>query len=436
MEENLSHQDNSFDDQTQVEPHPIPGAAEIPSALVQNPLTEPQHRSASPKRRRSSLLKTLIIGLLVLLVLLAGTSVYALERPHIPGGSASIRLTPTSQQLSKTYTTDVTPGSANSTLNPIGARTVSMTTPAKSLTVPATGQQQEPATYASGLLQLADGSAYTPIPTGTYSILSNSGVAIEFSVSSPIPTNTRPSISAHAMKPGPGGNIKQLDINGMYDFSNTSIYLINWQAFSGGQNGYAITVVSQTDIESATSQLTRQLQSALPADQAALKNHLASSEQLLDPTHIQCKPSVKANRNPNDQASDVTVTGTMTCSAIAYQPSKLQMYGATLLGQDASAQWGESYVLSGPVQEKLSDMLEVGTVVSFTLAVQGRYVLQLNPNMAARLASLVAGQTQDSAQAILLRQEGVARISIQVSGGLGTALPSSPKNIHVMILPE
>jgi hypothetical protein len=37
---------------------------------------------------------------------------------------------------------------------------------------------------------------------------------------------------------------------------------------------------------------------------------------------------VKANRNPNDQTSDVTVTGAMTCNAIAYTPAKLQAYGA------------------------------------------------------------------------------------------------------------
>jgi len=339
-----------------------------------------------------------------------------MERPHIPGGSASIHITPDSQHLSKTYTTNVTLGSTDPTLNPIGARRISITTPTKSLTVPATGIQQEPATYASGVPQLGDGIANSPIPVGDYAILSNSGVAIEFYVSSPIPDNHAPYIHAQAVKSGPGGNIRTLDVNGWYNFPHAFIFAISRQPFSGGHNGYTITVVSQTDIESATSQLTKQIQSTLPADQAELKSQLASSEQVLDPANIQCQPSVKANRNPNEQASNVTVTGAMTCSAIAYTPAKLQAYGASLLGKDAYAQWSGRYVLIGQVQEKVDGVLELGETASFALAVQGLYVFQLSPSVSAHLASLIAGQTQANAQAVLLQQAGVGKVSLQVSG--------------------
>ena len=428
MEEDFSHQDTSFHGQTQLEPHLSPKETEFLPTVVQIPLAEPLILSASPRRRRSSLIKALVIGLLVLILLLTGTGVYAMERPHIPGGSASIHITPDSQHLSKTYTTHVTLGSTDPTLNPIGARRISITTPTKSLTVPATGTQQEPATYASGVLQLGDGNTNSPIPVGEYAIQSNSGVGIAFYVSSPIPDNHAPYIHAQAMKPGPGGNIRTFDVNGWYTFPHAFIFAINRQPFSGGHNGYTITVVSQTDIESATSQLTKQIQSTLPADQAELKSQLASSEQWLDPTTIHCQPSVKANRNPNDQASDVRVTGAMTCSAIAYTPAKLQAYGATLLGKDAYAQWSGSYVLVGQVQEKWYGVLERGKTASFALAVQDLYVFQLSPGVSAHLASLIAGQTQANAQAVLLQQAGVGKVSLQVSGGLGTALPSSPKD--------
>ena len=435
MEEDFSHQDTSFHGQTQLEPHLSPKETEFLPTVVQIPLAEPLILSASPRRRRSSLIKALVIGLLVLILLLTGTGVYAMERPHIPGGSASIHITPDSQHLSKTYTTHVTLGSTDPTLNPIGARRISITTPTKSLTVPATGTQQEPATYASGVLQLGDGNTNSPIPVGEYAIQSNSGVGIAFYVSSPIPDNHAPYIHAQAMKPGPGGNIRTFDVNGWYTFPHAFIFAINRQPFSGGHNGYTITVVSQTDIESATSQLTKQIQSTLPADQAELKSQLASSEQWLDPTTIHCQPSVKANRHPNDQASDVRVTGAMTCSAIAYTPAKLQAYGANLLGKDAYDQWSGSYVLVGQVQEKWYGVLERGKTASFALAVQDLYVFQLSPGVSAHLASLIAGQTQANAQAVLLQQAGVGKVSLQVSGGLGTALPSSPKDIHITILP-
>ena len=371
VEEDFSHQndsfdnqtqDNSFDNQTQLEPYLSPEETPVFPAKTAISLEETELLPVQPRpgvaaqTRRSPLIKALAIGLLVLISLLTSTSVYAMERPHIPGGSASIRITFDSQPLRKTYTTTVTVGSTDPTLNPIGARRISITTPTKSLTVLATGRQQEPATYASGVLQLGNGSSNSPIPVGNYDILSNSGVDIEFFVSSPIPPNHSPYIPAQAINPGPGGNITKYNVYGWYNFPHAFIFAMNAHPFSGGHNGYTVTVVSQTDIDSAT----RQLKSALSADQAELKSRLASSEQLLDPTDIQCQPSVKANRNPNDQASDVTVTGVMTCSAIAYTPAKLQAYGTNLLEKEAYAQWSGSYILIGQVQEKLYGVLELG----------------------------------------------------------------------------
>lgn len=426
-------QDASFGNQAQLEPHVPPAEADTLPTTIQ---AESPISPASSRRRRSPLIKMLAIILLVLILLLAGGgSIYAMQQPQIPGASASIRITPNSQLLSKTYTTDVTIGSTDPTLNPFGARTVKITTPAKSLTVPATGTQQEPATYANGVVQLINGDAYHSIPVGDYSVWSNSRVAIEFYVSSLIPPGHNiPLIAARAMKPGPGGNIKTLDLNSWYNFPNAYIYVLNRQPFSGGRNAYNVTAVSQNDIDSATSQLTSQLQSELAADKAALNSKLAPSEQLLDPNGIHCQPLVKVDHSPGEQASEVTATGTMTCSAIVYTPAKAQAYGATLLEKDASAQWNGSYVLSGQIQTTLHKMFDLGKTITFTLDVQGLYIFQLNPDLAAHFASLVAGKTQASAQAVLLQQTGVSKISIQVSDGFGTALPASPQDIHISIL--
>lgn len=433
MEENVDHQDGSFQSQTQSEPQLSSTEAENVPTGVQTLPMESQSFPAPPRPRRFPLIKTLVIVLLVLIVLLTGTGIYAMERPSIPGGNATIRITPDSQLLSKTYTINTAPDSTDSTLNPIGVRTISITTPAKSLTVPATGKQQVPATYASGVLIVGNGDAAHPVPFGEYSIYSHSGVAIVFHINSTIPGGRSAVVSAQAMNPGPNGNIAKFDVDARYFFPNADLFLLNQQPFSGGHNGYTTAAVSQNDIDSATSQLTNQLQSELPADQSELKSQLASSEQLLDPTHIRCQPSVKANRHPNDQASNVTVTGSMTCSSMAYTPAKLQTYGANLLKKDAYTQWGGSYALIGQIQEKLHGALNLGNTSVLTLDVQGFYAFQLNPGVTAHFASLVAGQTQAHAQAILLQQAGVARVSLQVSGGFGTALPSSPKDIHITI---
>lgn len=432
MEEDFSHQDNAFDDHTQLDDRPSPQETEPPSTGDQLPPTVPQTLPTSSRRRHSSL-TGLFAGLLVLLLLLAGSGVYALERPQIPGGSASVHLTPDNQQLNKTYTVNITMDSTDASLNPIGAHKVSTTSSTQSLTVPATGKKQVPATYASGFLLLGDGDANGPVPVGDYAIRSNSGVAIEFYVNSPFTTSQRPSVLAHAVNAGPGGNIGKYDVYGHYDFpNNASIIIWNPQPFSGGQNGYTTTVVSQSDIDSATGQI----KSTLSANQAKLKSQLAASEQLLDPTAIQCQSTVKTNRHANDQASDVTVTGTTTCSAIAYTPGELETYGASLLNKEASAQWGRNYVLAGQIQKKVSGVQVQEKTAFFTLNVQGRYVLQLSSAMLQHLADLIAGQTQANARTRLLQQTGILKVSIQVSGGLGTALPSSPEDIYITIAPE
>ncbi|HEY3992800.1 MAG TPA: hypothetical protein VGM01_07945 [Ktedonobacteraceae bacterium] len=450
MAEDFSHQNDSFDDQTQLEAHLSPQETldlpaktdisleetEILPTVVQMPLAAPQILPHQP-RRRSPFIKALVIALLVLIVLLTGTSVYAMKQPHIfsssNSSSASILITLDSQQLSKTSTTHITVGSTDPTLNPIGAHRISITTLTQYLTVPSTGKKQEPATRASGLLQLIGGSENNPIPVNTYDIISYSGIDIEFAVSSPL---YKPAyVSAHAIHPGPTGNIRVYDVNGLYNFADayTDFVIVNRQPFSGGQNAHTITVVSQTDINSAISQLTTRLNSALSADQTELKSKLAPSERLLDPTKIQCQSSVEVNRNPDDQASDVTATGSMTCSAIAYTPARLVVYAANLLQNAASAQWSGSYILVGQAQERLYNVLDQGKTASFSLDVQGHYAFQLSPGLQAHFASLVADQTQANAQALLLRQAGVVQVSIQVSGGSGMALPSSPKDIHITI---
>ena len=443
MEEDVSHHENSFDNQpqndpshsqAQLEPHALSAEADTLPTAVQ---AEPQIALASSRRRRSPFIMTLIVSLLVLILLLAGGgSIYAMQRPQIPGASALVRITPNSQLLSKTYTTDVTLNSTDPTLNPIGAHTIKIMTPTKSLTAPATGTHQVPATYATGIVNVYNPTIENPIfPAGNYIIKSNSGVSIEVFITSPLHFHQPRNVSARAVNPGTGGNIKSTDINANYVLSPGRVfYAENLQPFSGGRNGYNVTAVSQTDIDSATSQLTSQLQSELPTDKDALKSRLEPGEQLLDPDNIQCKPSVKANRSPGDQASDVTVTGTMTCRAIAYTPAKQQAYGASLLAKDAAAQWNGTYILRGQVQEKLQRMFDLGKTITFSLNVQGLYIFQLNPDLSAHFASLIAGQTHANAQALLLRQAGVGKISIQVSGGLGTALPSSPKGIQITIL--
>src|SRR5262249_31234609 len=148
---------------------------------------------------------------------------------------------------------------------------------------------------------------------------------------------------------------------------------------------------------------------------------------------ITCQPSLDANQQVNDQASQVTVTGTMTCSALAYSSDKFQTYMTQQLTADATRLLGSGYALTGQAQTKVHNQLDQGQTISFNVDVSGRFFYHLNPDVQALLLSLIVGKTQAEAQRILLQQPGIATVSFTVSGGLGTAVPGDVKAIRVRI---
>lgn len=451
MENNVFLQDDFSDkqphnwDSTLLAPDPAPStgepAIEAVDTLIlpvagENAAPRPASPALSvpPRRRGSVRLRALFIALLIVLVLLLGSGGYVLARPNLPASSATLSITPISQQFSKTYSVTATPGSADVTLNPIGAHRISYTTPGQSVTVQATGIHHHDATYATGTLTLFVFAS--PVDAGGYTLTSTSGVKVGFYLSSPPPFRTNIVVSAQALTAGPDGNIPANTVGGAYSVLGGGEFAITQSAaFTGGANGGDAVVVAQADIDSATSQVTNQLQSGLAADQTQLKSKLSVGEQLLggDQT-ITCQPSLKANQKTNDEARNVTVTGTMTCSALAYGSAQLQTYATDHLTTDAAAQLGSGYELTGQAQTKVYGLLNQGKTVSFALDVSGRFFYPLSPDVQAHLLSLIAGKTQAEAQKILMQQPGIATVSFTISGGLGTALPGDVKAIRVRIV--
>lgn len=385
------------------------------------------------KRRGSHRLRALFIALPIVLLLLLGSGGYALARPHLPANSATLNIIPTSKQFSKTYTVAATPGSTDATLNPIGARRISYTTPAKSVTVPGTGMSHHGATYATGTLTIFVFSG--GVPAGGYTLTGKSGVVVQFFLHSQPAFRTNTVVSAQAVKAGSAGNIPANDLVGAYELTPGEDFSVpQSSAFTGGSNGGDTTAVSQTDIDSATSQVTNQLQSGLETDLTQLKSKLGTGEQLLGGNHaVACQPSLKANHKANEEASTVTVTGTMMCSTLAYNSNQLQTYATNHLTADAAGPLGSGYALIAQAQTRVNDQSDQDKTVSFALDVSGRFFYQLSPNVQTHLLRLIAGEPQAEAQQILLQQPGIATVRFTVSGGLGTALPGDAKTIRVRI---
>lgn len=69
------------------------------------------------------------------------------------------------------------------------------------------------------------------------------------------------------------------------------------------------------------------------------------------------------------------------------------------------------------------------------MSARGIWVFQVTGALKQHFAALIASQPQTDATKLLLRQRGIASVSIQLAGGLGTALPYSADSIQIVVLP-
>jgi len=371
------------------------------------------------------------IGLLSIVLLLVGGSIYAPLRDSLSASSASVKITPVSQTVSNQYTLTAVLGTPDSSHTQVAAHLISQSTPIKSLTVPATGEGKTDATAARGMItvRVIEGSISTDIR-----LTSNSGVVIIAQVIGMLTEGSTTDLEAFAQKTGPDGNIPALDINDQYSQRNdTLIEARNLAPFSGGHDARNFTSVQQSDIDNATQQLKGQFSTSDTATtQVAVHGQLASTEQLLGT--IQCKPDVSSNHQSGDEAEDVTVKMAIICIATAYKGQDVMSHVSNLLERDASAQPGPAYTRTGNITTtvvSVNPFQQGDTVINFRVYAQGVWSFALNRK---DIAALIAGKKCVDADALLTQQQGVKQASIETSGGLGTALPMSLEHIQVVIL--
>ena len=409
----------------------------VPGGYQQSRVVPPLS-STLPRRR---LPRSLTLGLIVLLLLVLLTAVYALVlRPRIPAASATIRITPTSRTVvdngANTFTATI--GDASSANNPIGTHRIARTTASQSMKVPATGKGHQDATTAQGKVSVSilQGHTSTSILTNYY-LTSSSGVKIVIEgLGGPlIPlSGSTVDYSAYADNPGASGNIPAYDINGTFvGVQDPSLILSiqNTQPFTGGQDASDYTFVQQSDIDTATTTLNNNLTNAVSAVQSAVQGQLASGEQFMN--GVQCNPHVTSNHKGNDRASDVTVTVASECAGIAYSTTKLTDFATTQLSQSAASQFGAQYALVGQVEAQIPSASVTGDTVAYILSARGIWVFQVTDSVKQHFATLISGKPQDDATALLSKQPGVSAVNVQTSGGLGTAVPSSKENIQINV---
>jgi hypothetical protein len=334
---------------------------------------------------------------------------------------ATITIIPKSQQLT-----------LNGTLQ-IG-RLLSPITISQAQTVATTGRGHQDARNAVGAITFYNGQLTSIfVPAGTI-LTGADGTAISTDQDASIPASNLPqvgqvTVSAHAISPGSKGNIAALDIN--LGCCATAVKAVNTSSFYGGQDERSYQVVTKADITNAAIPLTATVNQSM---QGALQGQLKTNEQL---SILPCRPIISSNRNIGDEAIQVKVTVSETCSAVAYSTTALQTKATQLLTTQAYQKLGTGYSLLGDIQIKVIQPSVTNTsphLVFLSFKASGTYLYGLSRQWQEHLMELIAGKPKDQALNMLSAIPEVKQASIRLDGFTdGTRLPKNSTYIHLIL---
>jgi hypothetical protein len=357
--------------------------------------------------------------LLILCVFVGLDSLDALFASLAP--TVTITLTPMVKTVSTTATINVGSGAD------IEGRILPPLTLSQEQTVPATGRGHQDALPATGT-QIYFNGAFSPqtIDAGTvYAGADGVQVATDAAVTIPAATPGNPpqfgqaTVMAHAIRAGAGGNIRAGDIS----ITGSALQVSNGP-FQGGQDARDFTTVTRADIDRPAAMLKAQVTQSM---QAALGQQIAPGEQL---QKAPCAPAIAADPAIGQEASNVRVTVSETCSGFAYHSQELTARGAKLLTAQAARTLGNGYTRYGDIAVSVMKVAITGQTAVLAFTCQGTWVYHIN---AARIEALVNGKPRLAALQLLGRFPGIARASI---GGIADnqELPTDMTHIHVLVL--
>jgi serine/threonine protein kinase len=440
---------------------PRSGPVTVPMPAPSGPIA-PSGRQRTSKRR----FILIAVSVLVVLALVAGGVAYAVPgllplfsrgATSGPGASSSAMVTiiPASKNLSNTFTLSGVTGTPDASKQQVGARLLSATTSAHSQTVNTTGQGTTPGTQASGLVALFNFQS-SPMGFNAGSVWPNNAscerpmrpIDMVLDQTVTVPAAPQPGgyssavIAGHILEVGTIGNIPEISA-GCYTFAslwggatcdqvdqpNPCWIVDSVSDFTGGQDPQTYPAVAQSDINNAASDLES---ANKPNPQQVLQSQIKPNEQLVGTP--QCTPKVSSDHQAGDQATQVTVTVTFTCTGEVYDHDGALMMATNLLMQQATADPGAGYVLVGKIKAAITTATlgNQGTVTITTTA-EGLWAYQFTQAQQQALARLIAGKSKAEAQQLLTTQTGVASATIQLSGGNGQTLPSDPSKIRIVV---
>lgn len=240
------------------------------------------------------------------------------------------------------------------------------------------------------------------------------------------PVNGQASVSAHAMSTGSAGNIAAGDINQTVAIA---VFVKNTQAFYGGQDERDFRTVTKNDLSQTAAPLQATLNQSV---QGALQGQLKTNEALVTPT---CTTTTTAGHQPGEEATQVKVTVSETCSAVAYDQDALQAKVTDLLNRQAEKKLGAGYSLLGYPTITITQASSQNSKAVLSFSSQSTWVYALNSTEQHHIKNGIVGKTREKAMQLLAALPGIERIAMHSSGfGDDTKLPKDLAHIHLLVI--
>ena len=285
----------------------------------------------------------------------------------------------------------------------------------QSQTTRATGKGHQSARAATGSVTFYNG-LFTQqfIANGTV-YTGQDGVAIVTTQDATIPPGNPGSgygtvtVPAQAVTAGTSGNIQAGDIT----ITINNGLLVRNNPFSGGQNERTYTTVTQHDIHSISTVLKTTIAHSITG---ALQGQLQQGEAL---QLIPCTPTVTSDHPIGAEATQVKVTVSQTCSAVAYNSQELQTKATAFLATQARQKARAGYSLFGTVNVSVKQASVTSTshpLVFLSFHASGTWIYGISLSAQQQIKQLFAGKTTQQAEKLLAALPGVESAAIRFSG--------------------
>jgi hypothetical protein len=401
--------------------------------------------TSQPPRCTRLLRVGLLLTAWLLPIVLAGTLLLAQLVPGLAGPlshvvpgllpSATVTIVPISEDLHLTTALTAVTGSPDEGRQEVGARLLEVSTPAVAQTVPTTGRGHTAATHATGSVNFYNEATYPQTIVADTVLTGADGVQVATETATLIPAGNPPrfgvvTVPEHAMLARPAGNIAAFDLSGLCCAAGVAVK--NTMAFTGGQRARDFAAVAQRDVQRVSGPLAATLtQSA----QDIFTAQVHPTEQVVSPA--QCAPTIHPDHPVGSEATQVAITVSVACRGEVYDAQGARVLAATLLAQQAARTLGSSYEVVGEVSTQITQVKAVdahrGTLL-LSVSAEGVWSYPFGQMRLHHLARVIAGTRVQEAKSLLLGMQGIRAMTITLSGGNGSTLPTNPDQISMRLL--